>query len=187
MLSAMKRLAAFGLLESIAFRPAWAAADPADASIRALSGGEARALVARAVAPVMKRYGIPGMAAGMTVRGRHYVYAFGVASKATGRPVEDSTLFEIGSITKTFTASLAAYAELTGRLSLHDEASADFPSVRGTSFDRLRLLDLATHLSGGLPLQFRLESRPRGPSLRYARSRRLTCRTWRPSRRAASA
>jgi beta-lactamase class C len=112
------------------------------------------AVVAQAVRPIMKQYGIPGMAVGVTVDGRHYVFDYGVASKATGKRVDASTLFEIGSITKAFTASLVSYAQLTGKLSLSDEVSADFPSLRGTSFDDVRLVNLGTHTAGGLPLQF---------------------------------
>ncbi|MBD5655160.1 MAG: beta-lactamase [Candidatus Eremiobacteraeota bacterium] len=112
------------------------------------------AIVMQAVRPVMERYGIPGMAVGVTIDGRHYVYDFGVASKATGKHVDASTLFEIGSITKTFTGSLASYAELTHKLSLSDTVSSDLPSLRGTSFDHVTLVNLATYTAGGLPLQF---------------------------------
>ena len=96
-----------------------------------LPADEVAAAVAQAVRPVMKQYDIPGMAVGITVDGRHYVFDYGVASKATGERVDASTLFEIGSITKTFTASLVSYAQLTGKLSLSDEVSADLPALRG--------------------------------------------------------
>lgn len=115
---------------------------------------DVHAIVTEAVRPVMRQYGIPGMAVGVTVNGRHYDFAYGVASKATEKRVDASTLFEIGSITKTFTASLASYAALTRKLSLSDKASADLPWLRGTSFDDVRLVHLATHTTGGLPLQF---------------------------------
>ncbi len=120
----------------------------------ALQNDDVQAVVTQAVRPVMKQYGIPGMAVGVTVEGRHYVFDYGVASKATGKHVDASTLFEIGSITKTFTVSLVSYAQLTGKLSLSDEVSADLPSLRGTSFDGVRLVNLGTHTAGGLPLQF---------------------------------
>jgi hypothetical protein len=68
--------------------------------------------------------GIPGLAVGVTVDGLEYVFTYGVASKATRLSVEASTLFEIGSIIKTFTATLASYAHVTKRLSLDDETSA---------------------------------------------------------------
>lgn len=136
---------AASLAASITLQPSGAAALPND---------DVHAIVTQVVRPVMKQYGIPGMAVGLTVDGRHYVFDYGVASKATGKHVDASTLFEIGSITKTFTASLVSYAQLTGKLSLSDEVSADFPPLRGTSFDKVRLVNLGTHTAGGLPLQF---------------------------------
>jgi beta-lactamase class C len=110
-------------------------------------------LVAHAIRPVMERYGVPGMAVGIVVKGRNYVYNYGTASKATGRAVTSNTLFEIGSISKTFTATLAAYAQVDGKLALTDMASKYLPSLRGSAFDRVSLLNLGTHTSGGLPLQ----------------------------------
>ena len=111
------------------------------------------AVVAQTIEPLMQRYGIPGMAVGIAAQGRRKVYDYGVASKATGRPVTGQTLFEIGSLSKTFTATLAAYAQVSGRLSLSDVASKYLPSLRGSAFDRVTLLDLGTHTAGGLPLQ----------------------------------
>ena len=110
--------------------------------------------VAQTIKPLMARYGVPGMAVGVVADGHGSVYDYGLASKATGRPVTDDTLFEIGSISKTFTATLACYAEVGGHLSLSDSASKDLPALRGSSFDHVSLLDLATHTSGGLPLLF---------------------------------
>jgi beta-lactamase class C len=128
---------------------------------------DVRAIVTEAVRPTMTRYGIPGMAVGVTVRGRHYVFNYGVASKATRKPVDDTTLFEIGSITKTFTASLAQYAQITGTLSLSDEAGADFIPLRGTRFDDVRLFNLGTYTAGDLPLQFPDEVKTDGDAISY--------------------
>jgi beta-lactamase class C len=110
-------------------------------------------VVARTIPPVMQRYGIPGMAVGIILDGQDYVYDYGVASKATGKPVTHDTLFEIGSVTKTFTATLAAYAQVTGHLSLSDSATRYLPELRGSRFDGVSLLNLGTHTPGGLPLQ----------------------------------
>jgi beta-lactamase class C len=107
----------------------------------------------QSIQPAMERYGIPGMAVGIVIGKRQYVCNYGVASKATARPVTNTTLFEIGSVSKTFTATLASYAQVTDRLSLSDSAGKHLPSLRGGSFDRVSLLNLATHTSGGLPLQ----------------------------------
>jgi beta-lactamase class C len=107
----------------------------------------------RAITPVMQQYAIPGMAVAVTIAGRHYFFNYGIASRQTQRPVNGDTLFEIGSISKTLTATLAAYAEDQGHLALSDSASKVYPSLRGSTFDKIRLLDLGTHTSGGLPLQ----------------------------------
>ncbi|HEV2675478.1 MAG TPA: class C beta-lactamase [Aliidongia sp.] len=110
-------------------------------------------VVAQAIRPMMERYGVPGMAVGLVVDGQEYVYTYGVASKATGQPVSADTLFEIGSLSKTFTATLASYAQVDGKLALTDVASKYLPSLSGSNFDKVSLLNLGTHTSGGLPLQ----------------------------------
>ena len=80
-------------------------------------------IVAQQIQPMMRQYRIPGMAVGLVKDGRHYVYDFGVMSKTTGKPVTNDTLFEIGSVSKTFTATLVSYAQITGHLSLSDNVS----------------------------------------------------------------
>lgn len=110
-------------------------------------------IVAQVIQPMMQRYGIPGMAVGIATDRHRDVYDFGVMSKATGKRVKSDTLFEIGSVSKTFTATLAAYAQITGRLSLSDNASNYLPYLRGSSFDNVTLLNLGTHTTGGMPLQ----------------------------------
>jgi len=137
------------------------------AAAAALQHDDVKTAVTQAVRPLMKQYGIAGMAVGVTVDGRHYVFNYGVASKATGSPVDSNTLFEIGSITKTFTASLVSYAQLTGKLSLSDTVSSDLPILRGTSFDHIRLINLGTHTAGGLPLQFPDDVKSDGEAIKY--------------------
>ncbi|HEY4074154.1 MAG TPA: class C beta-lactamase [Herbaspirillum sp.] len=105
------------------------------------------------IRPLMAKYGIPGMAVAISIDGKHCFYNYGVASKKTRQRVTGSTLFEIGSISKTFTATLASYAQADGKLSLSDSASRYLPFLKGSSFDRISLLNLGTHTSGGLPLQ----------------------------------
>ncbi len=110
-------------------------------------------VVSHVVRPVMQHYGVPGMAVGIVMSGNTYVFDYGVASRATAQPITGTTLFEIGSVSKTFTATLASYAHVSGKLSLSDMASTYLPSLRGSSFDHVSLQNLGTHTSGGLPLQ----------------------------------
>ncbi|QGH63907.1 class C beta-lactamase [Serratia proteamaculans] len=103
------------------------------------------------IQPLMQKYGVPGMAIAVSVDGKQQFYDYGVASKQTGKPITNQTLFEVGSLSKTFTATLAAYAQNEGKLSFSEPASHYLPELRGSAFDHVSLLNLATHTSG-LPL-----------------------------------
>jgi beta-lactamase class C len=112
-----------------------------------------KAVIDAAVRPMMEKYNIPGMAVGVTANGKSYTFDYGVASKETRKPVTPATMFELGSISKTFTVSLASLAEVNGQLSLSDKTSKFLPSMQGTSFGDVSLMNLGTHTAGGFPLQ----------------------------------
>ena len=135
------------MVVAIAFASWW----PADGHA---ADDDVESVVAATVRPLMRRLAIPGMAVGVVVDRRRHVFHFGVASKATGAPVDDATLFEVGSVSKTFTATLAAYAEITGRLSLSDPVSLHLPALRGSAFDAVTLKNLGTHTAGDLSQVF---------------------------------
>jgi beta-lactamase class C len=134
------------------------------AGVAMLAAGQAIAqaplesIVSDAVRPVMQAQGIAGMAVAVTVHGKPQYFNYGLASKETGSPVTQDTLFEIGSVSKTYTATLAAYAQATGKLALTDKASKVLPALRGSAFDHISVLQLATYTAGGLPLQFPAEA-----------------------------
>ncbi|MGU3782135.1 class C beta-lactamase [Burkholderia metallica] len=109
--------------------------------------------VTRHIAPLMKQYAIPGMAVGVVADGKPYVFDYGVMSKQTGKPVTGDTLFEIGSVSKTLTATLASDAQEGGELSLADPAAKYLPALQGKPFGVVTLLQLGTHTPGGTPLQ----------------------------------
>ena len=112
-----------------------------------------RQTVDSAIRPLMAKDGIRGMAVGVIVGGNPHVFNYGVASAETGKPVTQDTLFEIGSVSKTFTATLASYAQADGKLSLSDRTGKYLPSLQGSPFGDVRLVNLGTHTPGGLPLQ----------------------------------
>ncbi|RON17449.1 class C beta-lactamase [Pseudomonas frederiksbergensis] len=112
------------------------------------------AIVKAAIEPVMQQQQIPGVAVAITVNGQPHYFNYGVASKENGKAVTEDTLFEIGSVSKTFTATLAAYAQATGKLALSGNASQVLPTLRGSAFDSISVLQLGTYTAGGLPLQF---------------------------------
>lgn len=104
-------------------------------------------------APVLAARAVPGAVVGITYRGEHHLFAHGLADRAGGVAVDGDTLFELGSISKLFTVTLATLAEERGILSLDDRVAAHLPEFEGTDFGALRLRDLGAHHTGGMPLQ----------------------------------
>lgn len=113
-----------------------------------------RDVVARAYAPLLEEYDVSGMAVAVTVNGEQHFVDFGVAARDTQAPVSRDTIFEIGSLSKAFTATLAGYASARGALALSDRPSRYMPELAGTPIDEARLRNLGTYTGGGLPLQF---------------------------------
>ncbi len=92
-----------------------------------------------------------GLVAGVLDGDAKRVIAAGVSG--TGRPLDGDTVFEIGSITKVFTASLLSDMVRRGEVKLDDPISKYLPAtVRAPSRNgrQITLLDLATQ-SSGLP------------------------------------
>ncbi len=112
-----------------------------------------KAITDAAIKPVMEKNGIPGLAVGISVDGENHVFTYGVMSKTTGQPVTPQTLFELGSISKTFTVTLSTYAETQGKLSLAGKVEDYLPSMKGKPFGDVTLMHLGTHTAGGFPLQ----------------------------------
>ncbi|MCQ4317668.1 class C beta-lactamase [Stutzerimonas zhaodongensis] len=111
------------------------------------------ATVNDAARKVMEQHGIPGLAIAITAQGQQRFYNFGLTSKTTQQPVTRDTLFEVGSVSKTLTATLAAYAEAEGKLSLTDSPGRHLPALQDTALEPVSLINLATHTAGGFPLQ----------------------------------
>ena len=79
------------------------------------------------------------------------IFSFGNMSKAHNVPVNENTLFDIGSITKTFTTLLLADMVERGIVNLTDPIEKYLPaSVKVPQFNghKITLEDLTTHTSG---------------------------------------
>lgn len=113
-----------------------------------------RDIVDTAIRPLMAEYDVPGMAIAITIDGQPHFFNYGVASRESDTPVNEETLFEIGSVSKTFTGTLAAYAQVLGKLSLDDRPGRYVPQLQGSAINQVNLLHLGTYTAGGLPLQF---------------------------------
>lgn len=143
--------------------PAAAATEPA----------RLESVVIAAIEPLVEKYQIPGMALALTINGEPFFFNVGDTALEGGVPVTERTLFEIGSVSKTFTATLAAYAAVKGSLDLGEPVSTYLPPLRGSAMDSVSVLNLATHTAGHFPLQVPAEVRSDQQLLDYFR-------TWQP-------
>lgn len=96
------------------------------------------------------KHGI-GLCVGVLQGGKTYFYGYGETAKGNGTAPGATTLFEIGSITKTFTATILGMAVVTGKVSLDDSVNKYLPdSIPLLQYDGriMKLKDLANHTSG---------------------------------------
>ncbi|MGN6361618.1 MAG: serine hydrolase domain-containing protein [Thermomicrobiales bacterium] len=93
----------------------------ADANLRALGD---------VITAAMAHYHVPGVAVGILHEGREHYAGFGVTSVENPLPVTTDTLFQIGSITKTFTGTVAMRLVETGKLDLDAPVRTYLPNLR---------------------------------------------------------
>lgn len=79
-----------------------------------------------------------------------YDHAFGIADMETGAPITDSTLFNMASASKIFTAAALLKLQEQGKLNLDDSLSMYFPEFKGEFFNKITIRHILTH-SSGLP------------------------------------
>ncbi|WP_282699445.1 serine hydrolase domain-containing protein [Streptomyces sp. CC219B] len=95
--------------------------------------------------------GVPGVTATARKNGRGWSATEGVGNLKTGEPRSTVDRYRVGSITKTFVATVLLQLEAEGRLSLEDSVDKWLPgTVRGNGHDgsRITLRQLLNHTSG---------------------------------------
>ncbi|MDA3628354.1 serine hydrolase [Saccharopolyspora sp. WRP15-2] len=103
-------------------------------------------LLTEIVPPLMRQWGVPGVGVGvLTPEGSRH-FGFGVTNVDHPLQVDESTLFQIGSVSKTFVATMLAELAESGRLGLDDPVVDHLPD---SGLDgRITIRHLLTHSSG---------------------------------------
>ena len=103
-----------------------------------------------------------GIVVGIISEKGSQILSYGKLGKGSALDVDGDTLFELGSVTKTFTASLLAVMVERGELNLDDPIDKflpEFVKVPTRNGKKIKLIDLATHTSGLPSAPVNLKSR----------------------------
>jgi CubicO group peptidase (beta-lactamase class C family) len=113
-------------------------------------GGDTSAIIGRILEEEAERARAPGAACGVILDGVEHVAAVGVTSVEHPRPIGDRTLFQVGSISKTFTALAVLQLVEEGRIALEDRVAEHLPDlVAGCELDdRTTVEHLLSHQAG---------------------------------------
>ena len=111
---------------------------------------DVKPLVDQTMQQFMRVNRVPGAVVELYVHGKPYSFQYGVANLDTRVPVTDNTVFELGSVTKLFTALLVAMQVNAGKMNLQDSITQYIPELRNAygPINQVTLENLATHTSG---------------------------------------
>jgi len=127
---------------------------------REVTGEDVDAVVGRAARKFMGDAHAVGLSVGVLKGGRTYTYNYGEVAKGGRQPPTAHTIYEIASITKTFTGVLLAQAAVEKRVRLDDDVrkylDGDYPNLEFEG-QPVRLVHLINHTSR---LPFVLPDRP---------------------------
>ncbi|HHX8487772.1 TPA: class C beta-lactamase [Vibrio diabolicus] len=132
-----------------------------------------KSVVDKCAKGLMNEYDILGLAVAVTIDGKRYFYNYGFADESKGSLVTNDTIFELGSISKTFAATLTGYAQEKGELNMDDKVKDYIPELENSVLGNTKLVHVATYTAGGLPLQFPSEVTNDAEMMQYYK-------TWKP-------
>lgn len=122
-----------GVLEGCGSHPSSPQSGSAPASLPATVDGLAR--------EQMRQAGIPAMTIALAKKGSMlYTQAYGLSNVAAGLTAQPATIFEIGSITKQFTAALIMNLQEQGKLNVNDTMTSYLPQYGFPSAITIRML-----------------------------------------------
>jgi len=99
----------------------------------------------------MKNPGKVALSVGVIYNGAFYKYNYGETSPGSGKMPSSNTLYEIGSITKTFTALPLAHAINEKKIGLNDDIrkylKGDYPNLQYANGQRVKIAYLVNHIA----------------------------------------
>jgi CubicO group peptidase (beta-lactamase class C family) len=107
--------------------------------------------LAEALRSAAARHHVPGAAAGVLVDGESWTAAYGVTNVEHGAPVIPASLFQVGSISKTFTSAAVMLLVQEGRLTLEDPVARYLPDLgaaTGLDLEAITVEHVLSHQSG---------------------------------------
>ena len=107
--------------------------------------------IAKKIVSEMKRLGVPGVAIGIWHKGKEYAEGFGITSVEHPLPVTADTLFQTGSISKTFTGTMVMKLVEDGKVSLDAPVKRyikDFRLKDKDVTEKVTVRHLLTHMGG---------------------------------------
>lgn len=116
------------------------------------AGQDFKSRVDLEIKSLMNEHDISGMAVAIIRPDGTSIFNYGMDARINGSLVNDKTLFEIGSLSKPLTATLASIADSQGKFDLKAPTSSALPELHGTAFGDITGENLATYTGGGLPL-----------------------------------
>jgi D-alanyl-D-alanine-carboxypeptidase/D-alanyl-D-alanine-endopeptidase len=109
-----------------------------------------RAIVDREAAGFMQSSNAVGLAVGIYQSGTTHTYSYGVADRETGSKTSPGSIFNIASLSKTFTGQLLAIAQVERKLSMEDDVrkylDGSYPNLEYNG-QPIRLIHLVSHVS----------------------------------------
>lgn len=102
------------------------------------------------IVPYLDNANAVGLSIGILKDGKIHTYGYGTTQKKEGKLPDANTIFEIGSITKTFTASILAWYVNKGKISLTDPITKYLPDslAANPELQKISILNLSNHTSG---------------------------------------
>lgn len=124
---------------------------------------------AELISSFQQEHQIPGLFVGIHHESKSWMWSMGKQGISDPTQVSKNTLFELGSVSKTFTTLALAESIEHGVWNWGTTVTELDSTFQGTPVGQLTLLDLVTHRTGGMPLQVPDEIQNDEDFIRYLR------------------